>query len=459
MRNLSARVSNIGPERVAAILSRGEDGYLDEVADLADRMVEVSPAIRASVETRTAAIAGARRYIEPGAPTGDPKRDAKAQAGADFFERVLNGIPGVEVNAQESLCASWVGVQAHEIDWQWDGSALVPAQLVWTHPRRFRWWKEDWSLRLCDLGNNIVDMNGVPLEPDGWIVHVPKTVALYPTRTGVMRTVAWLYLFQRWALQFWVQGAESFAWPFLWAEVPRGATDAVRQEALDGLETMSQERRGVAELGTAFKLLETTVKDGGTWKDLHDTCGREIAKAILGMTDLNEPTKIGAYAAVEVRRGVTVDTRIAMDERALSTTWSQQLGGALMRLNAHLFDGIVPPTPRVRWAVANTIKAIPDSLLKYFDEDEIRASAGAEPRKARPVGGGAPLTPDDAAVLQEMLVAVAAKTLSPGAAAIAISKSFPATFTSDEARKMVDEQLGLPAPAGPAQGRPAPAVA
>lgn len=458
MRRLSGRLASIGPERITAILERQEDGYLDEISDLSDRMMEVDPAIRASFETRTAAIAGARRYVEPGAATGDPRRDKWAEAGAAFFERVLASIPGIEVNTQESLDGIWKGVAAHEIDWHWDGAAFTPERLSWTHSRRFRWWKEDWSLRLCDLGGDLVDMSGVPLEPDGWLVHAPKTIAAYPTRTGVARTVAWFYLFKRWAMQYWVQGAESYAWPFLWAQVPRGATQEVRDDALEGLETMSQERRGLAEGDTTFRLLETTVKDGGTWKELYDTCGREIAKAILGMTDLTDPTKIGAYAAVEVRRGVTVDARIAMDEKALSTTWSQQLGGALMRLNTHLFDGVVPPTPRVRWAVSNQIKAIPPELLKYFDDDEVRASVGADARKPREPGQGAPLSADDVTALTAILASVSSKALAPAAAATTIAKSFPATFTASEARAMVDEQLSMGAAAPALPALPAPAV-
>lgn len=415
MRQLSGRLSALSPEKLTSILGRAEDGYLDEWADLCDRMVEMDADIRASYETRLAAIAGARWYVEPGIPTGDPARDAQAGAGAQLAERILHGIGGLEVAIQESLDGIGKGLAAHEIGWDWDESsgAVVVRDLAWVHARRFRWDRRTWDLVLVDRGGDeVTSLTGEPLQPDGWIVHTPKTVAAYPTRVGVLRACAWPYLFRRWVMQFWVQGAESFAWPFLYATVPRGAVEEVRAEALSGLETMTTERRAVIEEGGAFELLETTVKDGGTWDSLFRALGGEMKKAILGMTDLNEPSRIGAYAAVEVRRGTTVDARIAMDERALSTTWSQQLLEPLMRFNAHLFPGgVVPPTPRLRWAIASKQVEVPLERLT------------------------------------EVLGLIRAGTLAPEAAVLALKMAFPSLPEAD-ARAMVEAQGRLPS--GPA---------
>lgn len=454
MRRLSGRLSALGPERLASILDRAEDGYMDEWADLCDRMVEVDADARASYETRLAAIAGARMFFEPGTPTGDAERDRHSASAVAFVERAINGIVGLEVAVQESLDGIGKGLAAHEIEWVWDGHAVVPKALAWVHARRFRWDRDTWELRLVDNGERAL-AQGEPLQKDGWIIHTPKTVAGYPTRIGVMRAVAWPYLFRRWAMQFWVTGAESYAWPFLWAEVPRGATSDVRAEALAGLETMSVERRGVAEAGTAFRILETTVKDGGTWDSLFRALGGEIKKAILGMTDLNEPSRIGAYAAVEIRRGTTVDARIAMDERALSTSWTQQMIEPLLRFNTHLFGGVVPPISRIRWAVAAQRKEIPAHLLPFATEDEIRASIDLDPRKVEadttPAADVAATALNGAQVtsLQGLLAAIAEGTLAADAARIAIKNAFP-TITQQDADAMVLAQSSLSHSAPPA---------
>jgi phage gp29-like protein len=437
MRRLSASLASLTPERLAAIMAKAEDGWLDEWSDLCDRMVEVDAGIRSAYETRTSAVAGARCYIEAGIPTGDPERDKFAEDARLFVERSVFAIPGLEVAVQESLDAIGKGVACHEIEWDTEGDAVLPVALHWVHQRRFRWHPDDWSLRLVDAGDGVYNSTGEELAPDGWIVHAPKTIAGYPTRTGVMRAVAWPYLFRRWATQFWVQGAENFAWPFMYAEVPRGATDDVRQTALDGLETMTQERKGLAEAGTSFKIIETTVKDGGTWKGLFETLGGEIQSAILGMTDMANPGRVGAYASVEVRRGTTVDARIAMDERALSTSWSSQLIAPLVRFNADRFDGLVPPIPRIRWSVSAQRQPIVPAYFPYVDDSEIRGSINLDPRVVQQTA--AVLDGPQIASLQAILAGVSAGTLAPAAAKLVIGASFP-NIDGVSASAMVDAQ-------------------
>ena len=104
-----------------------------------------------------------------------------------------------------------------------------------------------------------------------------------------------------------------------------------------------------------------------------------------------------------------------MDERALSTTWSQQLLGPLMRFNAHLFGGVVPPTPRIRWAIASKQVEVPiDQLAKVLE-------------------------------------LIRAGTLAPEAAVLALKMAFPSLPEAD-ARAMVDAQASSPpaATSGPA---------
>lgn len=378
MDGFSARLANLSPERLAQILRSAEEGYLDDWADLCDRMVEVDADIRASYETRLAAIAGARWYVEPGRPTGDPERDRYAADAAAFVERVTAQIPRWQTFVQESLDGVGKGVAAHAKVWVQDTEAIRIERFEWVHTRRFRWGRGDWKLRLVDDGETYHSA-GVELDPEEWFIHAPKTVAGYSTRVGVLRACAWPYLFKRWGLQFWVQGAERFAWPFMWAKVPRNADDAVRAKAQTGLDQLSADHAAVVEDPVAFELLETTVKDAGTWKDLVNGLNGEIRKAVLGMTDLNEPSRIGAYAAVETRRGTTVDARIAMDEANFAGDLRDQYCEPLVRLNPHLFGGVMPPVPSIRFAIAAKRKEIAPQYLGVVTVDEVRATMDLPP--------------------------------------------------------------------------------
>lgn len=339
-------------------------------------MVQIDADVRASYETRLAAVSGSRVTVQPGTPTGDPTRDSYAAAAARLVERQLSDLDVAQA-AHESLDGIGKGFAAHQIDWQWRDETWVAAGLEWIHQRRFKW-SRDWRLLLVDDGDGY-DATGEPLADDLWVVHSPKTIAGYPGVVGVLRSVCWPYLLKRWGQQFWVQGAETFAWPFLFAKVPRNAPAEVRARALEGLEQLSADHRAVIEDPSAFELVETTVKDGGTWRDLHAAMQTQIVIAILGMSDAQQASRVGAYAAVETRAGMTVDARIAMDERALAATWRAQLVERIVRLNAHRFGGVIPPVPHVRWSVASTRREIPPHLMPVVRVNELRASLDLPP--------------------------------------------------------------------------------
>lgn len=467
-RPLSALLANLTPERLSGILRESESGQMARYMDLCDRMIETDAEVRADYETRIGAVSGARTQVEPGR-CGVPERDALAAEGAAFVENVIANCRDFDQACTDLLDGIGKGYSVLQREWVWEHDAFVVRSFDWIHQRRFEI-DSRFTLRLVDDGESVV-AGGVELDPDLFIIHAPRSVAGYQTRAGCLRAVAWPYLFKRWGQQFWVQGAEAFAWPFLFAKVPRNAPADVRQKALDGLDALSADHRAVLEDPTAIELIETTVKDGGTWKDLAAGMNAEIAKAILGMTDLSGPGKVGAYGAVESRRGATVAARIALDERALAGTMQDQFAEALMRFNAHRWGGVIPAIPSIRRVVATSRMEIPTAQLPASRVDEVRASMDQAPiggaigamlwrdfaagsslvasvssavDVATPAGDGAvqDAAPNGAqlASLQAFLSAVQAGALAPGAAKVLIGKTFSAFFDATEVATMVDEQ-------------------
>lgn len=373
---METRYAAVQPEQLAQIQLGLERGELRDWADLCDRMLRRDPDILATYESRLSVISGAELIVEEGVPTGDPQRDALLGAGAAFTDAWLRSLP-VSRYAHESLDGIGKGLGVHEVIWSPTSIGLVPVGLEWLHLRRFCY-GPDWRPRICDMGT-AYDSRGFELEPDRFVVHEPRALPGYPAG-GVLRAVMWLFLIKSWALQFWISGAESFAWPLRIATVRRGGDDAARARAKQFLEDLSADHAAVLDEGTAFELKETTVKDGNVWANLVAECNREIAKALLGMTDLAEPTRVGAYAAVETRKGATVDARVLKDERALAMTWERDLVEPALRLNADLWGGIVPPTPRLRWSIAASRSALDALAVDAMTVDEVRARQGLAPR-------------------------------------------------------------------------------
>jgi phage gp29-like protein len=386
----ASRYAQATPSILAGVMSNAERGEVRDWADFSDRMLSIDGHIRADFETRLAAVAGASWELEPGY-SGDPERDRWAPEGAEFVDRCLRDMGRSEhplvslydMSGFQSAIISLldgirIGFGACEIDWQYHGRDLVPASLWWVHQRRFKWMKPRWELVLTDVGGDGSNGSMTQLPRDRFIVHVPRPVAGYPTTMSGFRAVAWNYLFKRWGMQFWVTGAERYAWPTTVGTVPKGTKKEVREAFLEDIENIAVDHAIVHDAENAIKIVETTVKDGGTWQTMHGALNRENSMAILGMSDAGEPTKVGAFAAVESRRGMTVNPRIAIDDAQISETFKNQLFVPMMKFNRHRTGGVVAPAPTLRLAIASKRQEIPQSAIDAgaVRVNEIRAACG-----------------------------------------------------------------------------------
>jgi phage gp29-like protein len=394
----SGRLSSLRPAQVSRILRDAERGEIADFVDLADRMVQLDGHIRANYITRLAAVGAARSEWIPGR-TGDPERDQYAEAAARFCADRAAEYEGDDRLVMEMLDAVGIGISVHEKDYAWrDEGYWTIDRFRFVHQRRLKF-DEEWAPRIVDLGGGRRVPGGVRLSrwSRKFVVHQSREHATDPSCTGVLRSVAWLYLFKRWAMQFWVQGAERFAWPMVVATVKRGAGEESRRNLLRILEDFTTEHRAVLDEGDTVQMLESQLKDAGTWKELTATLNAEIGKALLGSVDQTEPSEIGAWKAVESRKATTVDSRQALDERQLAATYRRDVCEPLLAYNTHLWGGVMPPVPTRRWVIAETRKSIPREALEAsaVTVDELRASLGLDPWGPE-MGGDARATLGDA---------------------------------------------------------------
>lgn len=380
-------LSGIGPERLTRILRDAGRGDIRDWANLCDRMVQQDAEIRADYVTRLAAVGAARWEIEPGPPTGDPVRDAYAAAAARFVADRMKALDNLSTFVMELLDGVGVGIAVSELDWAWTGSFFELTGLRSIHQRRLCY-GEEWEPRIVELTPGQRVAGGLPLTnwPGKFVVHQPREHATDPGAAGVLRACAWPYLFKRWAVQFWVQGAERFAWPIAFGQVPRKTPEAAREQFRQQLERMTVDHSIVADEGNAVKLIESTVKDAGTWRELVKMLNAEFGKAILGSVDQSAPAEVGAWKAVESRKATTVDSRQAMDEKQFAATWRRDVVTWFIRYNTHLFGGVVPPIPVMRWVIAEDRREIP---THYFGKGIVTRNQALEAIGRDPISGPA----------------------------------------------------------------------
>ena len=373
----TSQLSSIEPAKLVNVLSRAARGDVREYADLCDRLIWFDGHIRANYETRLAMVGGAPWEITPG-KSRDPERQAAAEDGAAFAGEVLRGWDAFEPLNMELLDATGIGWALQEVVWDNVDGAEVPIGNEWIHPRRTTF-GDAWELRLVDDGETF-DHVGSAIDdfPEGkFIQHFPRLRGSYPGVAGVLRSCMWIYLFRRWAMQFWVRGVEKFAWPTMMGQMKRGAGSEARGEMATFLRDAASDHYIVTEAEQEVKYLETLVKDAGSFAALDEALKGEASKAILGSTDQTEPVKVGAWKAVESRKGTTVDSRASVDARQLERTHRAQLLRWMMEFNAPLFGGVVPAIPEITFLVSGTKSPIPVSELGAAIE--LARSSGLQP--------------------------------------------------------------------------------
>lgn len=386
-RSRNAKFAQLSPQGLRAYLDRAASGHFEDFADLCDRMKREDPQIRSTYGTRLAAVAGTRSVVE--AEGADPI-DVEFAAFCGDVLKEMQPVPGEWESCDQTTLAMklldgiGVGFGACELEWQ---RAIRPTRAIrfgdwviptarWVHQRRFLF-ADDWKLKLRDDGVRTY-AQGLDLEADKFIIHIPQDVAGYPTQTGLFWAICWSFVFKRWGEQYWADGLERLGWatPYLTQDV--NATTETAQEGLEFLSKMTQGLNAVLPQGTTLDLLETAVKDAGAFRTFINHYDSNISKAILGTSDATEPGKVGAWKAVESRTGTNVHPRMSLDASALASTYRTQLFEPLRRYNPRFARAQLP---RIRWLVSSEQETIPRELVEAggVTINEMRAKAKLPP--------------------------------------------------------------------------------
>jgi phage gp29-like protein len=190
-------------------------------------------------------------------------------------------------------------------------------------------------------------------------------------------------MFKRWSAKFWLTLSERLGSPVVYGKVLREAPAEARAAMVSALENLQAGTSMVIEEGGQIEVLNAALSESNSLSGLVDYWDRQIEKLLLGMSGISDQGSVGSYAAVKDRRGATVEMRKILDERALSSTWTDQLIKPFLEFNKRRYDGVVPPIPKLRWQLTNDtadLTAQPHLLTAgVLTIHEVRASLDLEP--------------------------------------------------------------------------------
>lgn len=321
------------PERLARIFKEADQGDVYRQMELFEEMEEKDTHLFSVLQTRKSAVQGLEWEI---LPYSDSPEDKKA---ADLVREVME-FDGFEDAILDILDAIGKGFSVNEIMWSVEGGRAVVQELRWRHQKKFRFGDRD-ELRLLTENNMAV---GMELVPNKFIYHRYKARSGHPSRAGVLRVCAWMYLFKNYDIKDWVTFAEVYSMPLRLGKYDASATKEDKEALLQAVQSLGSDAAGIISKSTEIEFVQDVKSTNDVHKTLADFCNAEMSKAVLGQTLTTEIGGTGSYAASQTHDEVRQDIKEA-DCKALAETLRRDLIKPIVRFN--LGDG--PRLPYIKF--------------------------------------------------------------------------------------------------------------
>ena len=306
--------NGLTPTRLAAIFREADTGDIMRQMELFEEMEEHDPHLFSQLQTRKNAVTGLDFEVTA---FGDEPRDKEI---AEFVEEQLNSIEGMEDIETDLLDAIGKGIAVSEIMWGYDRGRVVVQDIRSRHQKRFFWDGVDDSFR-CRTDET---PSGILLPKHKFIIHKYKARSGHPARAGILRVVAWMYLFKNYDIKDWISFAEVYGLPFRLGKYAPGSSDEEKRALMRALVQLGADAAGIIPEGASIDFI-TTEKTSSTdlYERLARYCDEQISKAVLGQT-LTSDSGGGSYAQSKTHNDVRHDLTVA-DCKALAATLRRDL--------------------------------------------------------------------------------------------------------------------------------------
>lgn len=306
--------NGLTPVKLAEIFKEADAGDVLRQMELFEEMEEKDPHLFSQLQTRKNAVTGLDFEI---IPFSDDPRDKEI---ADFIEEQINGIESLEDVETDLLDAIGKGFAVSEIMWGYDEGHVVVREIKSRHQKRFFWDSLDDSFKV----RTKAAPEGILLPANKFIVHRYKARSGHTSRAGILRVVAWMYLFKNYDLKDWVSFAEVYGLPLRLGKYAPGASEADKVALMQALIQIGADAAGIIPDGTSIDFITTEkTSSSDLYERLARYCDEQISKAILGQT-LTSDSGGGSYAQSKTHNDVRHDLTVA-DCKSLASTLRRDL--------------------------------------------------------------------------------------------------------------------------------------
>jgi len=317
------------PARLATLLSAAEQGDLVGQLDLYEDMEEKDAHIFTELSKRKRVLQGLDWRIAPPRNASAQEERASEQV-REWFEAIDN----FEDIIFDMADAIGKGFSCQEIEWVREERYLLP-RLSW---RPARWFSVDPRQR-DNLLLRTADGQGEALWPFKWVAHIHKAKSGYLARSGLLRVLAWPYLFKNYSVRDLAEFLEIYGIPVRLGTYPSGASEKDKLTLLRAVTSIGHNAAGIMPEGMLMEFKEAAKGASDPFMAMIQWCEASQSKAILGgtLTTSAQSTGLGSNLG-EVHNEVRHDLRDS-DARQIAGTLTRDLVWPMVALN---IPGIAP---------------------------------------------------------------------------------------------------------------------
>ena len=194
--------NRLDPRKLAAIFREADEGDVFRQMELFEEMEGKDTHLYSQLQTRKLAVTGLDWEIQEF--SAEPV-DKKIK---DWVEGQLKALTGFTDNLMDLLDAIGKGISFLEIEWGMKNGQTVIESMDYVHQKKFFWdGNDELRVRTDDYPS------GIPLPENKFVIHRYKARSGHPSKAGVLRVCAWMYLFKNYDIKDWISFCEVYGMP------------------------------------------------------------------------------------------------------------------------------------------------------------------------------------------------------------------------------------------------------
>ncbi len=267
--------SGLTPAKLAGLMRDAELGDLKAQCELAEDMEEKDAHIQSEIGKRRMALQGVEWNIKP------PRNATAAEKyDADMIQEILEDAVWLDDAIFDLSDATLKSFSNLEIDWDNQGGVHYIQDVMHRDPSWFKTDPDDRNVLRLQDGS----YEGAALQPFGWISHTAKAKSGYLSRRGLVRVLAWPFLFKNYSVRDLAEFLEIYGLPIRLGKYPEGASNTEKATLMRAVMSIGHNAGGIIPKGMDIDFQNAAEGQSDPFMAMIGWCEKSQSKAILGGT-------------------------------------------------------------------------------------------------------------------------------------------------------------------------------